>query len=77
MSTRITIVTDMANVIASVEVRADDGTVECVRATGESLSQAVENLITRFKDLQEVVIEELYNRGFIRVMPREAEGPMS
>lgn len=44
-----------------------------VLAIGDSLTEAVENLVIRFRELQESALEELYARGFIRV----EKGPAS
>lgn len=36
-------------------------------ATGTSLTEAIEKLVIRFKEMQDAALEELRERGFIRV----------
>lgn len=65
--TNVRLTTDRTSVmITSVTTRAD-GDDEIVRAAGASLREAVENLVARFKQLQEATLQELYDRGFIAV----------
>lgn len=45
---------------------------ERVRAYGRSLTEGIENLVIRFKQLQDAALEELRFRGFITVTQREA-----
>jgi hypothetical protein len=49
--------------------------VEAVRAQGDTLTEAVENLVTRFRELQELAFNELREYGVIRT-PRD-EGDVS
>lgn len=44
-----------------------------VRGTGGSLTEAVENLIIRFKQLQDAAFSQLREYGFIRVERASAE----
>ncbi len=64
-------------VFVTFEVSYADREAERVCAYGDSLSEAVENLITRFKELQDAALDELHGHGFIRVTPREPKGDVS
>ena len=48
-----------------IEDRIDGGET-LVEAVGDDLSGALENLVIRFKELQDAALEELRARGFIR-----------
>jgi len=53
---------------------SQDGTE--VQSKGASLTEAVEGLVVRFKELQDAALHELRDRGFIRV-ERAAQGAVS
>ena len=54
----------------------DDNSGTIVYSVGASLTEAIENIVIRFKELQGAALEELYKRGFIRV-ERSAESEPS
>lgn len=59
-----------------IEAVVDGVTIEyaangsCVSTSGSSLTEAVENLVARFAELQQDAIRQLRDRGFIRVEPK-------
>lgn len=59
--------TDAEGVVAIADHVGIDGFHERVRSTGSTLTEAIENLVIRFKQLQDAALNELRDRGFIRV----------
>jgi hypothetical protein len=65
---RILVDADLEDVTLTAELCNVDGTIERVRAHGDTLTEAIENLVMRFKVLQDGAIEEMRRRGFIRTV---------
>ncbi len=55
----------------------ENGILERVCARGPTLTEAVENLVVRFKQLQDAALHEMVNQGVIRVEPRAPKGEAS
>lgn len=52
------------DIVSAEFVSADENTSVC--AAGSTLTEAIENLVVRFKELQDAALTEMRDRGFIR-----------
>ncbi len=65
MIPRVQIYTDCDGVHIAFEIHHANGHVERVIAHGASQTEAIENLVIRFKQLQSGALEALVENGFI------------